>query len=84
MTDKLGIVGRILSEQAFSSYRLRMIGSTKTAALELRGLSDADMEALSTTEPVGTKATVVVQEEPAPVPVHESMMHKIFNPNTQK
>lgn len=46
MNDRLTKIAEIIAQQGFSNYRLRLIGNTRTAALELRGLSDADMAAL--------------------------------------
>lgn len=46
MTDQLAKLEEILSAGRFQGHRIRLIGATNTVAVELRGLSDADMDEL--------------------------------------
>lgn len=56
MTDQLAKLEEILSAGRFQGHRIRLIGATNTVAVELRGLSDADMAELS-----GEHAKVVIE-----------------------
>lgn len=66
MTDKLTTFAKILSEQGFTDYRLRLIGNTNSVRLELRGLSDDDMSAFSDEPAANTKSPSYLSDKPAP------------------
>lgn len=64
MTDKLTTFAKILSENGFSDYRLRLLGHTNSVRLELRGLSDADMAAFSGEPTANAKSPSYLVDKP--------------------
>lgn len=56
MTDQLAKIVQIIQSNAYNGHRIRLIGATNTVAVELRGLSDADMAELG-----GEHAKVVIE-----------------------
>lgn len=56
MTDQLAKIAQIIQSNAYNGHRIRLIGNTNTASIELRGLSDADMAELG-----GEHAKVVIE-----------------------
>lgn len=59
MTDQLAKIAQIIQSTAYNGHRIRLIGNTNTASIELRGLSDADMAEL------GVEHAKVVVEAPS-------------------
>lgn len=85
MNDRLTKIAEIIAQQGFTDYRLRLIGGTRTAALELRGLSDADMATLAGNVPVAPNEDYKVAfDTPSDVEIVEkqpvSDVEKVSNP----